>query len=314
MDNQRMRTALALGSFDGVHLGHRAVLKAADKKKAEGLLPLALVFSPHPQQVLRGQAPEMLSFGRIREELFSHCGVGLKEIDFYGIKDMSPQEFFEKILIAELNASFISCGFNYSFGKKGRGDVALLSQLCSEHGLGLFVADEVCLDGISVSSTRIREALIKGEIELANRMLGRAFSYDFLVVSGDRRGRLLGFPTINQFFPENFAVPKYGVYASKAFAEGRWYDAVTNIGLRPTVGGSAPRSETCLLGYSGDLYSQNVEVRLFSYLREEVRFDSFEELSAQISRDASQAGDVLQKISQGEEIAPILEGSHLCIR
>ncbi|MDR1630402.1 MAG: riboflavin biosynthesis protein RibF [Oscillospiraceae bacterium] len=290
-------TAVALGNFDGVHLGHRAVLEAAAANSAAGLLPVALTFSPHPQAVLHKKAPPALCEGRIRDELFRACGVSLRELDFYELKDMQAEAFFYEILLGRFRAKFISCGYNYSFGKRGEGDIALLSRLCEEKGVVLRVIPEVRVDGLPISSSNIRKELAEGDVRLANLMLGRAFSYDFLVVSGDRRGRLLGFPTINQFFPEGFAVPRYGVYAARAFAEGKWYDAMTNIGLRPTVGTDKPRSETCLLGYSGDLYGQNVEVRLYQFLRPEIKFDSFEALSAQIAQDAETVRRTLQTVT-----------------
>lgn len=301
-------TAIALGNFDGVHLGHRAVLESAAAKKSDGLRPLALSFSPHPQAVLCNNAPTVLCEGRIRDALFEDCGVTLYELDFHQLKDMPAETFFHEILLERFHAKFISCGYNYNFGKNGGGDVSLLSRLCGAFNVELCVTPEVTVAGLQVSSTNIRKELAQGDVRLANRMLGRAFAYDFPVVSGDRRGRLLGFPTINQFFPENFTVPRYGVYAAKAFAGGKWYDAVTNIGLRPTVGTDVPRSETCLLGYSGDLYGQNVEVRLYKFLRPEIKFNSFEELSAQIARDAQQVRETLKQAEQEPQLAQPMKG------
>ncbi len=297
-NNENKKTAVALGNFDGVHLGHRRVLRAAAEKLCAGLMPLAVVFEPHPLKMLGKPVPELLCEGAIRERLFEEIGVKLYTLNFVLAKDMDYRDFFKEILLNELNAAFISVGYNYKFGKNRSGDTEKLRELCDEVGIELFVAEEVKLDNINVSSTNIRNAMKNGEITLANRMLGREFSYDFTVVSGDKRGRLLGAPTINQFFPEGFMVPKYGVYASRAFAYGKWYVSVTNIGLRPTVGTNSVRSETCLLGFSGDLYSQNVEVRLVEYLRPEVKFVSFEELKKQIAADALSSEKIAEKYKE----------------
>ena len=292
-------TSVALGNFDGVHLGHRAVLKAAAEKSAEGLSSYAVVFDEHPQKILADKAPPALCEGRIRERLFAECGVRLCVLDFNKIRGMSARDFFVEILVNKLKTAFVSCGYNYRFGLGGKGGVPLLRELCAEFGLGLCVAEEVKVGDLSVSSTNIRDALLRGDVELANTMLGREFSYDFTVVSGDRLGRLLGFPTINQYFPEDFTVPLYGVYASKAFVGRDWLPAVTNIGLRPTVSslsGEAPRSETCILDFDGDLYGQNIEVALVKFLRPEKKFGSFEELSAQIKEDAAAAKEVAEAL------------------
>ena len=152
------------------------------------------------------------------------------------------------------------------------------------------------------ASREAKEVLLRqGEAEKANCMLGRYFSYDFTVETGDKRGRLLGFPTINQFFPESFVLPKFGVYASAAYAEGRWYPAVTDIGIRPTIGNSVPRSETCILGYSGNLYGTNTEVALLSYLRGEIKFNSLGDLSKQMEKDAEKAKEIFKNCDLAEK-------------
>lgn len=156
------------------------------------------------------------------------------------------------------------------------------------------MTEEVDFCGLPVSSTRIRAALEQGRPEEANAMLGRPFCYDFTVVGGDRRGRKLGAPTINQFFPSGFVVPKFGVYASKTLVEGRYHPSVTNIGMRPTIGTQSLRSETYIMDFSGDLYGQNIEVSLLHFLRGEVRFESLDALRAQIAADAQAARNFVQ--------------------
>jgi len=176
-----------------------------------------------------------------------------------------------------------------------------LKQLCAEREIKLTVCNEVEFDGAPVSSTRIRECLKNGDIRTANKMLGRYFSYDFEVVHGDARGRILGSPTINQFFSENFTVAEYGVYASFTAINGKKYISVTNIGVRPTIkGGSEKRSETNIVGFEGDLYGKNIEVFLVEKLRGEMAFNSLEALSAQIAVDREKTREIMKKEFQNE--------------
>ena len=260
-------TSVALGNFDGLHIGHMRVLENA-VTGAQGAEPVVLMFEDHPRKLLSGRMPPRLITPGLRTRMLREVGI---------------------LLIGELRARALSCGYNYRFGARGAGDVALLRELCAARGVALHVADCAEYAGEPVSSTRIRAAIADGRAREACRMLGHPFSYDFTVVSGDRRGRLLGFPTINQFFPEDYAVPKFGVYAARAWVHGRYYPAMANIGVRPTIGTQSMRSETCILGFSGDLYGKNVEVGLLAYLRPEKKFEGLEALAAQMNRDAEGA-------------------------
>lgn len=285
---------LALGNFDGIHRGHRAVLeKALFEAKKRGLVPAVLLFDEHPKKVLFGEAPPSIITESDKREQLSKMGFSIVTASFSEIQNLSAAEFITKIYCS-LNVRAISCGYNYRFGKDARGDTFLLKNECEKLGISLFVAPETIFKGEAISSTRIRRALQNGEIKNANAMLGREFSYCIEVVSGDRRGRLLGFPTINQFFPPNFVKLRKGVYASKVELSHRWYPAVTNIGTRPTVDGESFRSETCILGFSGDLYGAEVEVFLLDFLRDEKRFDSVETLTDAISRDAKKAREIYE--------------------
>lgn len=288
-DFTETKTAVALGTFDGLHKGHMAVINKAVAQKSNGLLPVILLFSEHPLKVLTGKAPKELFDGRIKEREIKKTGCIPYTVSFEDIRNMSPEDFVNEILMKKLNAGFISCGFNFRFAKNGNGNTKILSELCKEHKIDLEIAQEVDFGTECISSTRIRNAIENGDTETANKMLGRRFSYDFEVVGGDHRGRVLGFPTINQYFTENFVVPKYGVYASASFVDGKWYPSMTNIGIRPTIGNSNPRSETCILGFSGNLYGTNTEVALISYLRPEIKFSSLDELSEQMKKDSAAA-------------------------
>lgn len=290
---EKRRVLVALGTFDGLHLGHKKVLLSDTTEYDE---KIALMFTEHPQKTLSGEAPGELITEAKRNEILKEWGYNPEFLEFSEISMLSPEDFIDKILVEKFDATALCCGFNYRFGKGAKGDVALLKQLCAEREIKLTVCNEVELDGAPVSSTRIRESLKNGDIRTANKMLGRFFSYDFKVVHGDARGRILGSPTINQFFSENFTVAEYGVYASFTIVNGKKYISVTNIGVRPTIkGGSEKRSETNIVGFDGDLYGQNIEVFLVEKLRGEMAFNSLDELSARISADREKATEIIKK-------------------
>ena len=295
---EKKRVLVALGTFDGLHVGHKKVLLSDTTEYDEKIV---LMFTEHPQKTLSGVSPAELITPSKRNELLKSWGYVSELLDFSEISNLSPEEFVDEILVKKLNATALCCGFNYRFGKKAKGEVSLLKKLCAEREIKLTVCDEVDFDGVPVSSTRIRDCIKNGDIIKANKMLGRYFSYDFTVVHGDARGRTLGSPTINQFFSENFAVAEYGVYASFTVINGKKYVSVTNIGVRPTIkGGSEKRSETNIVGFEGDLYGQDIEVFLVEKLRGEMAFNSLDELSARISADRAKATEIIKKEFQNE--------------
>lgn len=275
--------SIALGTFDGLHLGHRKVLQTLGN---DGCV---LLFREHPQKVLSGKDPGELITPEKEKQLLSVWGIEPLWLDFPEIASFSAERFFNEILMDRFGASSLVCGFNYHFGAGAKGDVSLLGSLCEKKGLRLTVCEPVLYDGLPISSTRIRESLKNGEIRKANAMLGRYFSYDFTVVHGDARGRTLGFPTINQYFSDDFTVPQYGVYASFAIVGGKKYPSVTNVGIRPTVGSVRESSETHIIGYDGDLYGRSVEVCLIEKMRGEIKFSSVAALGEQIARDKESA-------------------------
>ncbi|MBQ8503369.1 MAG: bifunctional riboflavin kinase/FAD synthetase [Clostridia bacterium] len=290
MDKEKYATAVALGYFDGIHKGHKAVLqKALDVAKEKGLTPAVLIFSEHPKKVLKGTVPPMLTDEEMKSRLLREMGFTLFEFDFRKNMDMEPYDFAHKILIDELGARAVVCGYDYRYGKKGCGSAETLRLDLEGEGVEVFSLEGIKQGEDIISASKIRQLISGGDMLRANEMLGRVFSYNRIVERGDALGRKLGFPTINQSFPEDFILPKFGVYASVTRLGEKEYPSVTNIGVRPTVGGTAVRSETCILGFSGDLYGKNAEVGLLSFLRGEMKFTSLEELSAAVKKDMEKA-------------------------
>lgn len=288
------RTALALGNFDGLHAGHLQVLSAVAEQKNNGFCPVLVRFYPHPSTVLHGKTPLRLLTDAHRKQILNEYHAQETVLDFLSVCEMTPERFVEEILIGKLNAGFVACGFNFRFGKNASGTAEDLRRIAEAHGIGCFIASALTFEEDVISATRIRNCIADGDICPANAMLTRPFSYDFEVVGGDRRGRLMGTPTINQYFPADFIVPKYGVYASFVVLDSVLHPAVTNIGLRPTFNGSGERSETWIMDYSGDLYGQHVPVYLLSYLRNEVKFDDMNALRNQILADSQASRDAFE--------------------
>lgn len=296
---KKQGTAIALGYFDGIHLGHQAVLNTAlEYAKKENLVPIVMLFDIHPRKLISGKIPPMLTSEEKKRELLIKMGFTVVPFNFREAMDYSPNEFIERILIDALNARVVSCGFDYHYGKGGKGNAQTLHDELKKRGIKAFSKEPILLGNEVISSTSIRGLIAAGEIEKANTMLGTCFSYDFTVKKGDGLGRVLGFPTINQFFPQDFIVPKYGVYASKVCLDGKWYPAVTNVGVRPTVAKASMRSETCILDFSGDLYGKNVEVSLLKFMRDEIKFSDLDALSKQIEKDIIKARSIYKEVSE----------------
>ena len=286
--NNANRTAVALGNFDGMHVGHMAVLEAAKSFESEGLMPVAVLFDEHSLKAITGKAPAMLMTVTERNRIINENGLGIETLVFNEIRDLSPSDFVEKILVGRLGAAAVCCGYNYRFGKGASGTAQTMSEICGRLGLKCRVSGEVDVDRCAVSSTKIRGFIENGEIEKANKMLGRPFGFSSRVIDGDKRGRVLGFPTINQIIPEELAMPRFGVYQSVVTVNGEKFKGVTNVGRRPTVGTEKILSETHILDFDRDIYGENVDVRLIKFIRPEKKFSSFDELARQIKSDAKE--------------------------
>lgn len=275
----------ALGSFDGVHLGHQAVIREA-VLRAEALdcAPVVWTFSSLPF----GKATTLTDAAQ-RQAIFAGLGAARLYLeDFDSLRGLSPEEFVERVLIGALDCRCAVCGFNYRFGRDGAGDFALLERLMSAAGREALCMPAVEYAGAPVSSTRIREAVQEGRMEEARAMLGRPYSLWGTVCHGRTLGRTLGFPTANLLFAEGRTVPRRGVYASAVTLEdGRRLRGVTNVGVRPTLrdGQVSPVCETCLLDFAGDLYGRPLRVDFLRFMRDEKRFGSLEELQKTVDAD-----------------------------
>ena len=283
------KRVVALGFFDGVHLGHGALMKRAVLRAEEiGAVPTVVSFDTHPDTLVRGVEVPLIGGTAEREDILSRL---------YGIRDVilvhfdrammeTPWKDFADRLRTEMDAVHIVVGDDFRFGYRGEGTAERLAAYCRENGMGIDVISRVEIDGVTISSTYIRGLLTDGEMERANAFLGHPYTLIDTVRSGFRLGRTIGAPTINMRFAPGVLQPRRGVYATKAYFDGAEYAAVTNVGVRPTVGGTdAVTVESFLLGFSGELYGKQVRLEFFGFLRAERKFDSVELLKKQIEAD-----------------------------
>lgn len=277
------KTVVAVGSFDGVHKGHTALLEKAVKTAvAVSAVPAVWTFEDYIQ---RPDVKYIIPAGK-RADIFKSLGVGaVFTCGFDDVRDMSADDFVKKILIDACGAEYAVCGFNFRFGKNAGSDAHDLAALMRGYGKGCVVIDKVCQNGVPVSSTAIRKALSDGDVGLANAMLGRKFTIETPVVHGSSIGKGLGFPTINQPYPDGLVMLRHGVYACETYIGGVKYKAVSNVGVKPTVGSDSVICETYILDYDGDLYGQTVTVGFNGFIRDERKFDSLDLLSGQIEKD-----------------------------
>ena len=291
-----MNTIFALGFFDGVHLGHQALLTAC-KHLAErkGCTAGAVTFASHPDAVVTGKTPPLINTVEERQRLL--MGFGIRDVLVLpfdeNLRSMLWRDFLED-LIQKGAAGFV-CGEDFRFGFRGEGNAEALADFCRERGLLWAVVPEQCQNGVRISSSHIRSLLEEGQMEQAVRFLGHPHILTGAVVSGRKLGRTLGIPTANLLIPEGVVQLRHGVYACKAIAEGKEYLAVTNIGSRPTVGGHRVTVEPWLMDFDGDLYGKEITLCFHAFLRPERKFDSLEELKVEIQKNAAQTRKIFEK-------------------
>ncbi len=288
-----MQRVIALGFFDGVHLGHAALLERARLRAKElGASCAALTFDQHPDTLVFGTDVPLLNSREDREWLLRGM-FGMDEVLILHFDrqtmQMPWQDFVRGYLVETLGAVHVVCGHDFHFGARGEGNPDRLRAYCAELGVGCDVIERVTLDGETVSSTLIRSLIASGEVEQANRFLGHAHVLSGTVVPGKQLGRTIGIPTANIYAPEGVMLPRFGVYATKVDVGGAVYPAVTNVGVRPTVDDKTGITvEPWILGFDGDLYGKQIRVEFHRYLRGEAKFDGLDALRAEILHNAVQ--------------------------
>jgi phosphoribosyl 1,2-cyclic phosphate phosphodiesterase len=287
-------SVLAIGNFDGIHLGHQAILRAAVQRAAKtGDVSTALTFDPSPRRVLRPEsAPLRVSTNAQRMDWFGTVGLEAAVVLPFtlDLARLSPEQFVEQILVHGLHVRAVLVGENFRFGHKQGGDVALLRELGTRHGFGVEIIPPVALEGEVVSSTAIRREIASGKVTHAARLLGRPFALTGEIVAGTGTGRRFTFPTLN-LKPDQELLPARGVYVTRTLLEGETKSrrSVTNVGMRPTFNGGSLSVETHLLDFHGEVTAKRMEVRFWKRLREEKKFTGPEELRAQIAHDIAAA-------------------------
>lgn len=277
-----MQTAIALGTFDGLHKGHQDVLNA--------VLPYSSVvvsFRYPPRSVMLGNSDLLMTPA---DKIAALKNYGIERVELYDFEEMretSALKFLED-LKTKYQPCLISCGYNYRFGKNAEGDSEMLRSFCQTNGIEFHCSECVLDNGKPINSTMLRNLIRNGEVEKANRQIYGGFSFTATVIHGDARGRTLGFPTINQKYPSDLVAPKFGVYAVKVLVDNEIFDGISNIGIRPTWKTDDIMSETYIKDFSGDLYDRMVTIKPFKFIREERKFNSFEELKSAIISDIAE--------------------------
>ena len=285
------KTIYALGFFDGVHIGHGALLETCREVAREGRQSSGVVtFSAHPDTLVLGQTPRLLNTPEDRERLLRRrYGVDtVVTLPFdKKMRDM-PWKAFLELLRREYGAAGFVCGADFRFGAGGTGNAGLLAIYCRSESLPWAVVPDQTLDGIRISSTHIRKLIENGEMSTAVKFLGHPHKLTGPVIHGRHLGSNLGIPTANLRLPAELAVPKFGVYMCRCVIDGKEYSAVTNVGVRPTVSGQDVTVEPWILDYEGDLYGREITLEFYRFLRPERKFPDLQALKAEILRNADQ--------------------------
>jgi riboflavin kinase / FMN adenylyltransferase len=302
------RSSLALGFFDGVHLGHQSVIKKAiEQAHLHDATPALITFKDHPRAITLGKSPPLLTMPEARLALCAELGIEAALLLSFTeeLCNLSAEDYVEQVLLACMGGCSLSVGCNHRFGHDRVGTPELLKEMGKARGFDVHVAPEIMLEGSPVSSSRIRHSLSHDNPEFAQRLLGRSYSVTGVVVKGDGRGRSIGFPTANTATPPELIVPRQGVYSGTCRLEnGRDYPCVINIGLRPTFGKhETPRTEVHIFDFEADIYGEQLTVQFLHFIRKEQQFGSVDELKTQILKDCAQARQQLSSIRQAA--API---------
>jgi len=290
------KSIFALGFFDGVHLGHQALLQeCVALAKTVGGTPWALTFDVHPQDLVQGKAPLLINTPQDRRLLLEQFGMeGIYTLQFDKQMQTMPWQDFFRYLTEELQAAGLVCGQDFRFGYRGEGNAETLQRACRERNIPCVIVPEQTKNGIRISSTHIRQLMESGQLDQAVAFLGHPHILSGTVISGRKLGRTIGIPTANLQIPEGVILPPCGVYACKVRFDGSTHLAVTNIGSRPTVGGHHVTVEPWILDFTGDLYGKGITLEFHKFLRPEKKFASLEELQAEIQKNATQTREILE--------------------
>ena len=292
-------TVLTLGVFDGLHLGHQLIMKTVvERARALGAVPTVITFDPHPRAVLHPEsAPPLLQTFDQKIEAFGVHGIEQTIVVRFTkeFASISAPEFLRDMVKERLHAEEVYLGKGFAFGHNREGNIELLKRLGAELDFVAGEVPEVSFRGKRVSSSKIREVLARGQVNLARRMLGRPYGVEGRVERGAERGHKLGFPTAN-LHPQNRVIPRNGVYVTGTLIDDQWRRSVTNIGLRPTFGeATEPSVETYVMNWDGDLYGDVIRIRFLYRLRDERKFSSIDELKTQIDRDVLRANSYFER-------------------
>jgi riboflavin kinase/FMN adenylyltransferase len=294
LTSQVRASSVAIGNFDGVHLGHAELLSTmCQDAKQNGYTSVVLTFFPHPVEVLNpAKTLERLTTTPEKLEALAQLGVEKVLVAPFDreLAALEPEAFYRRFLAEGIKAKSVHVGFNFRFGRNRAGDTKLLGQLCAADGIALNAMPAFELEGKKVSSTTIRECVREGHVAEAARLLGRPYAMSGQVLHGDARGRQLGFPTANLHFPQEKVLPKRGVYITKSLWQGQWYRSVSNVGVRPTFGGAPEVTvEVHLLDFNARIYDEMLKIEFLDRIRDEKKFDSVAALRAQIEADVETA-------------------------
>ena len=283
------QTIYALGFFDGVHLGHQALLTAClELAERRDCVAGVVTFLGHPDTLVSGNTPPLMNTPADRARLLRHYGMRkIVELPFDEKLMHMPWQAFLEDLIEKGAAGFV-CGDDFRFGYKGQGNAQNMAQFCRERNLPHSIVSEQTVDGIRVSSTHIRSLIEAGDMETAAKFLGHPHILKGKVVQGRQLGRTIGIPTANLLIPKEAVIPRLGVYACICLVDGEMHMSVTNVGSRPTVAGHQVRAESWILDFDGDLYGKFIELQFYKFLRPERKFPSLEELQAEILKNGEE--------------------------
>lgn len=287
----RFKTAIALGNFDGLHMGHQSlILNMILKSQELGIKPSVLLFENHTKKTLEGKGPKLLTPLEQKYSILEKLGVEIIYTMVFNeqIMKLTSEEFVKEILVDKLNIQAVIIGTDYRFGHKASGDAKRLTELGNKFGFLVNIVDPVYIDSNKVSSTSIRELLSSGDLDKAKLLLGREYSILGKVVTGKKIGNSIGYPTANIELLYNSIIPKRGVYSTKTIVDGKTYLSATSVGFNPTFNEDSLKIESHILDFNGDLYGKVIEIVFVKYLREELKFKSIEDLKNQIDKDIFQ--------------------------